>query len=202
MHRIIILLSVVSALICSCSLTKMEEPVPEPTPKPWNNEFDAEVTEHLLVSAADEIESLGIGTEEELLNLMLENMAVTEAGVLFSIEKDGETIISALVSSLAEDARLNSITVKDSLEMQATPGIPVLDFYRLILSLPEDISEQECKEITGTFNTGYAVDCYLAGRHTGLLKMRSYQDHGKLLPGFVLDFDEGSSLFLQFELLN
>lgn len=189
--RRIVYIVILAFFLASCTAVKeAAEPVArEKTP--------AERTDSVLLASIDEFLSLQLRDFLECVDVIMDKAGDVPFGRTVSIFKDGHPVLSVLFGFDETPSFIVGITLGGKVTFDTDPAILVYNLYDYIKACLHCRTEDDAVALVEKFNSTYRVNVLLEGRQVGALHMKTLEKEGKIVPGFVIDYEDGASCYLQ-----
>lgn len=193
MRRIIPILAA-SLLVLSCSKeipVTPDPPVPEKT--------SGEKVDSILLSTAASLAEIKLETIDDIINFILHNIDISLSPLCFDVAiKNKDTVLVRVTGhNPLMAASVDSVAIGKDLRFTSECGVPLATVITCLRAESSGMCEEEVVRLVNCFNDSYVVDVTLFGEKTGRLRMKTYDKKGRLLPSFVIDYNDGTSAYLQ-----
>lgn len=185
-------------VLLALSLVSCEDTV-EPAKPVAREKTPSERVDSVLLSCVNALSALDYDNFLECIDIIVDRRNIFRTRRVVSISgNDGEPILSVSfgLDFLLLDAF--EMTFADRVYFAAQSGIPILELYLYIKECMQCDSDEEAVAVVEAFNGRYDdVTVNLDREEVGVVRMKTWENDGKLYPAFVLDYYDGSSCYLQ-----
>ncbi len=194
MHRKIkYILLAAAVLVAACS---KEQPV---NPKPEREKTDSEKVEESLLETASFVSSLGLSTLDEFIEFYKshKDVKISDHDTTVSVIYEGFQIISAKMRNYpSKEMSSYELTVGERVTFNISPDIKLASLYDYMF--PDYyLTEDEARAMIEEFNTTYESRYSLDGADMGEVRMKAFNDDGRITPSFVMNYNDGASCYFQ-----
>lgn len=191
MRRIIVYIAALALALVSCTAVKeAAEPVArEKTP--------AERVDSTLLASVSELLNLRVADFLECVDILIDRADSVSSDGCIAIYKNGNPIVSVRFSLDMQVPVVREIGFGGRAAFVAGSGLSLGDLRYYIAGCLKCETEEQAVDIVESFNSSYEVSVTLDGEAVGVLRMKTWEKEGKLMPGFVIDYNDGASCYLQ-----
>lgn len=190
MRRIVYIAVLALALVSCTAVKEAAEPVvKEKTP--------AERVDSILLASASELLNLRVRDFLECVDILIGKADSVSPGGSVAIYKNGNPIVFVRFSLDMQIPVVREIEFGGRVAFIAPSGISIEDLRYHVVGCFECETEDKALALIESFNSLYEVSVTLDSEAVGVLRMKTWERDGKLIPAFVIDYDDGVSCYLQ-----
>lgn len=190
MRRIVYIAALALALVSCTAVKETAEPVVrEKTP--------AERVDSALLASVSELLNLRVRDFLECVDILIGREDSVSCDGYIAICKNGNPIVSARFGLDMQVPVVREIGFGGRVAFVAACGLSFEDLRYYVAGCLECKSEEQAVALVECFNSSYEVHVTLDGEAVGVLRMKTWEKEGKLMPAFVIDYDDGASCYLQ-----
>lgn len=188
MRRIVYIAVLALALVSCTAVKEAARPVErEKTP--------AERVDSTLLASVSELLNLKVSDFLECVDILIGKADSVSCDGYIAIYKDGNPIISVRYG-------LDRFVVREfcfggRVAFSADGGISLTELQFYIAECLLCRTEDGATALVESFNSLHKVLVTLDGEVVGVLRMKTWEKEGILMPAFVIDYDDGASCYLQ-----